>query len=266
VTIAFSEILLRLCVAVVLGAAVGLERERVESAAGLRTHALVSLGAALAVIASSYGFVDVTHAPNVVLDPSRVAAQVLSGIGFLGAGVIIFRKEIIRGLTTAASLWVVAAVGLAAGGGLYAAAVAATVLALAILAVMKPLERRLTASRHRQLVTVVIDRRTMTLDRLRGTIEQNGIVIDTLSARLQSDAAKSRCDLVLRGATTSALLALVQSLAMLDGVREVRSTFAIGHATPGGRPVDPSVAAAEADADEATAFEDGAVPASEEEP
>jgi uncharacterized membrane protein YhiD involved in acid resistance len=129
------------------------------SAAGLRTHALVCLGAALSVIVSTFGFRDAGHAQNIVLDPSRVAAQVISGIGFLGAGVIIFHKEIIRGLTTAASLWVVAAVGLAVGGGLYAAAVATSALALAILAVMKPLERRLTASRLRQLVTVGFDRR-----------------------------------------------------------------------------------------------------------
>lgn len=219
--------LLRLCVAVVLGAVIGIERERVESAAGLRTHALVCLGSALAAIVSSFGFRDAGHAPNVVLDPSRVAAQVISGIGFLGAGVIIFRKEIIRGLTTAASLWVVAAVGLAVGGGLYAAAAASTVLSLAILAVMKPLERRLTVSRRRQLVTVVLDRRKITLGDLRAIVEVSGIVIETIDARLTSDPSKDRCDLVLRNATTTRLLALLDDLSVREGIRDVRSSVAV---------------------------------------
>ncbi|HZO92780.1 MAG TPA: MgtC/SapB family protein [Candidatus Baltobacteraceae bacterium] len=232
-TIAFPELLLRLCVAVALGAAVGLERERVESAAGLRTHALVSLGAALAVITSSFGFHDVVRAPNVVLDPSRIAAQVLSGIGFLGAGVIIFRKEIIRGLTTAASLWVVAAVGLAVGGGLYWAATAATILALAILAVMKPLERRLTAARRRHVITVGFDARVLSLEALNAAIDRRGIVIETLTARLNADPAKSRCDVVVRDAAPSALLALIQRLAGMRGVRDVRSSIALGGARDG---------------------------------
>lgn len=143
--ISIQEMLLRLAVAAALGGLVGLERERVESAAGLRTHAIVALGAALFMLVSMFGFGDAVHPPGVVLDPSRVAAQIVTGIGFLGAGVIIFRKEIVRGLTTAASVWLVAALGMAVGGGLYLPAVGATVLALAILAVMKPLERRSTA-------------------------------------------------------------------------------------------------------------------------
>src|SRR6201999_718256 len=129
------ESVLRLCVAAALGGVVGLERERLEWVAGLRTHMLVCLGAALVMIVSSFGFADVIG-PGVVLDPSRVAAQVVSGIGFLGAGTILFlRQEVIRGLTTAASLWTVAAVGLAVGNGLYTAAIGATVLIVIILAV-----------------------------------------------------------------------------------------------------------------------------------
>jgi len=139
------ELVLRLVLAAALGGAIGWERERLLWAAGLRTHMLVCLGAALAMIVSAFAFSDILQQwPRVVLDPSRIAAQVISGIGFLGAGTIMFmyRENVIRGLTTAAGLWTVAAIGLAVGGGMYAAAVTATAVAWVILAVLKPLERR----------------------------------------------------------------------------------------------------------------------------
>ena len=96
-----TTVLLRLAVATLLGALIGLERERLERAAGLRTHALVALASALIMIVSGYGFAELGATPR---DPTRMAAQVVSGIGFLGAGVIIFRKNAVRGLTTAASI------------------------------------------------------------------------------------------------------------------------------------------------------------------
>lgn len=111
-----EQVILRLVVAAVLGGLLGLERERLEWAAGMRTHALVSLGSALFMVVSILGFSDILNEQHVVLDPLRVAAQVASGIGFIGAGTIILRREIVKGLTTAASLWAVAAVGLAVGG------------------------------------------------------------------------------------------------------------------------------------------------------
>src|ERR1700742_4007569 len=116
--IAHWDIALRLAVAALLGSLVGFERERLLWAAGLRTHMLVSVGSCLIMIVSAYGFSNVLG-PHVILDPSRVAAQVVSGIGFLGAGSIILCNEVVKGLTTAASLWAVAAIGLAVGGGLY---------------------------------------------------------------------------------------------------------------------------------------------------
>jgi putative Mg2+ transporter-C (MgtC) family protein len=139
------ELVLRLVLAAALGGAIGLERERLMWAAGLRTHMLVCVGACLAMIVSAYAFQDVLSS-HVVLDPSRIAAQVVSGIGFLGAGMIIFRNDAVKGLTTAASVWAVAGVGLAAGSGLYTAAVAATVIMLAILAALKPFEEQYRAS------------------------------------------------------------------------------------------------------------------------
>jgi putative Mg2+ transporter-C (MgtC) family protein len=138
-----GQLIIRLLVAAVLGSAIGIDRERLVWAAGLRTHMLVCVGSCLFMIVSAFGFADILGTPRVILDPSRIAAQVVSGIGFLGAGSILLRGEVVRGLTTAASLWTVAAIGLAVGGGLYIEAVAATVVILIILAGIKPLEERM---------------------------------------------------------------------------------------------------------------------------
>lgn len=138
--------LLRLGFALVLGAVVGLERERGERTAGLRTHALVALGSCLIIIVSAFGFADILGTRNVVLDPSRIAAQVVSGVGFLGAGTILLRKEIVKGLTTAAAIWVVAAIGLACGAGLLVEAIVTTIFTIVILTLLKPLRRRLHRS------------------------------------------------------------------------------------------------------------------------
>ncbi|KLU63829.1 MULTISPECIES: MgtC/SapB family protein [Desulfosporosinus] len=119
------EIALRLLLACIFGGIVGLERERNDSSAGFRTHILVSLGSALIMILSMYGFTNFT---SVNKDPARLAAQVVSGIGFLGAGTILRDKTSIRGLTTAASLWVVSAIGLATGAGFYFSATLVTFL------------------------------------------------------------------------------------------------------------------------------------------
>src|SRR6202451_1751525 len=107
-----------LSVALVLSAAIGLEREIRQKSAGLRTHTLVGVGAALFMLISKYGFTDVLEPRLIVLDPSRVAAQVVTGVGFLGAGLIFVRRDSVRGLTTAASIWVTAAIGSACGGRL----------------------------------------------------------------------------------------------------------------------------------------------------
>ncbi len=138
-----TEIALRLALATLFGAAIGLERERKNWTAGMRTHMMVCMGSALIMMVSAHGFNEVLGKEGVGLDPSRVAAQVVSGIGFIGAGTILFLKQgVVRGLTTAAGLWTVAGIGLATGGGMYFAAVAATILALFILWIIQPLEAR----------------------------------------------------------------------------------------------------------------------------
>lgn len=126
------EFLLRLFCAAVLGGIIGLEREYRSKEAGFRTHFLVALGSALFMIVSAYGFSDAMDNELQRWDVSRVVAQVVSGIGFIGAGTIIFRKteNMVSGLTTAAGLWVTAAIGLACGGGMYILAIGSTLMVL----------------------------------------------------------------------------------------------------------------------------------------
>ena len=126
------DILIRLLVAAALTGAIGLERELRDRAAGLRTHMLVGVGSALFTIVSAYGWGDFqfSTAEGVVFDPTRIAAQIVTGIGFLGAGAIIRQGLSVRGLTTAAGLWVVAAIGMAVGAGYYSAALIATGIVL----------------------------------------------------------------------------------------------------------------------------------------
>jgi putative Mg2+ transporter-C (MgtC) family protein len=138
----WSEILIRLSLASLFGALIGLERERKDWTAGLRTHMMVCVGSCLTMMVSAFGFSDILGTEHVVLDPSRIAAQVISGIGFIGAGTILFLKQgTIRGLTTASGLWTVAAIGLATGSGLYFAAGTTTIVALIILWALQPLEQ-----------------------------------------------------------------------------------------------------------------------------
>ena len=121
----------RLFVAGLMGVLIGLEREYRAKEAGYRTHFLVALGTALMMIVSQYGFTDVLKADLIHLDPSRLAAQVVSGIGFIGAGtIILLQKQVVRGLTTAAGVWATAGIGLAVGAGMYLLGIAATLMVL----------------------------------------------------------------------------------------------------------------------------------------
>jgi putative Mg2+ transporter-C (MgtC) family protein len=128
-------------VALLLSGAIGLEREIHQKDAGLRTHILVGVGAALFMLVSKYGFTDVLEKGLIVLDPSRMAAQVVSGIGFLGAGLIFVRRDAVRGLTTAAAIWVTPAVGSAAGAGLLVLAALTTGIYFVVTLVL-PIARR----------------------------------------------------------------------------------------------------------------------------
>jgi putative Mg2+ transporter-C (MgtC) family protein len=223
------ELVLRLAVAAILGGLIGLERERLEWAAGMRTHALVSLGSALFMVVSIFGFSDILDERHVILDPSRVAAQVASGIGFIGAGTIIFRREVVKGLTTAASIWAVAAVGLAVGGGMFLAAISATLLALALLVLAKPVKQRLFPKRKEARRVRLVLRRDTSLAELRSEIEASEVPLERIVVRPGSSAGEDDAELVLgKGSQEEELLSLVEGLRRVSGVREVNSALMNG--------------------------------------
>lgn len=146
-------LLLPVLLALVLTTTIGLEREARAKSAGLRTHALVGIGSAVFMVISKYGFSDMLGIDHVALDPTRIAAQIVSGIGFLGGGLIFVRQDAVRGLTTAATVWLVAAVGMACGAGLPVLAMAATAGHFIITRGLPPLAR-ITARRRRQPPTL----------------------------------------------------------------------------------------------------------------
>jgi putative Mg2+ transporter-C (MgtC) family protein len=124
------DFIIRIGVAGLLGAMIGIEREIRSKEAGLKTHFLVAVGSALIMVVSKYAFSDIVFENHTSLDPSRIAAQVVSGVGFLGAGTIIIQKQAVKGLTTAAGLWATAGIGLAIGAGMYVVGIGATILVL----------------------------------------------------------------------------------------------------------------------------------------
>jgi putative Mg2+ transporter-C (MgtC) family protein len=211
------ELIARLLLAAALGSVVGWERERLQWAAGLRTHMLVAVGSCLMIVVSAYGFSAVLG-PRVILDPSRVAAQVVSGIGFLGAGSIILRNEAIKGLTTAASVWAVAGVGLAAGAGLYTAAVAATIIVLVILAGLKPLEERFRASRTNLELRIKARRDGLSLGLVEKTLGGRAGRVKQVVVRPADDDGEDDVSLMLTRVSAADTADIIQRLRAVDGV------------------------------------------------
>ncbi|HEX7326617.1 MAG TPA: MgtC/SapB family protein [Rhodanobacteraceae bacterium] len=233
------EIAVRLLLAAALGAVIGFDRERHTWVAGLRTHMLVCLGSALVMIVSAYAFSNILQQwPRVVLDPSRIAAQVVSGIGFLGAGTIMFmhRENTIRGLTTAAGLWTVAAIGLAVGGGMYAAGVIATAVAWVILAAVKPLERRIAVRRQTPGLRVTFAERA-SLAAIERVLTGRKLPASTIVTRLVPDAGDEVTLEFARGFERAAQAELADALRRVPGVQSVT----IEAVPPGGlgAPIEP---------------------------
>ncbi len=216
----WQEMITRLVVAAVLGGLVGIERQRLDWAAGLRTHMLVCLGSALTMIVSSYGFSDILGTPNVNLDPSRVAAQVISGIGFLGAGTILFLKhEEIRGLTTAAGLWTVAAIGLAAGGGLYLAAAVTTFMVLIILVVAKPYKKRINRLNQQNEIHLLVNAGAGSLEAIGQLLEESNLSFLQINLRHSDKPGLDDVFIRLnRKVAQQALLSVISGLQQLPGV------------------------------------------------
>lgn len=221
--IPYQEVVSRLLLAALLGAIIGANRGRLEWAAGLRTHMLVSVGAALAMIVSAFGFADVLHHPNIVLDPSRIAAQVISGVGFLGAGTILFlqREQVIRGLTTAAGLWAVSAIGLAAGSGMFFAAITTTVVIWIILALLKPIERRfIQKQRRRPRISARLDG-GQPLAAVEETLARQHLATFKIILRRQDNDEDVVDVLFDHAVRQEQLVELVDNLRKVEGLRDV---------------------------------------------
>ena len=214
------ELIARLLGAAVLGGVVGFERERLLWAAGLRTHMLVCVGSALIIIVSAYGFNDVIG-KNIVLDPSRIAAQVVSGVGFLGAGTILFRGEAVKGLTTAASLWAVAGIGLAAGSGLYVAATACTVIILIVLAGMKPIEERYRNRIQTRTLVVLAERDRFTLDTLKEAAGPNARRIQQFVLKQTGTKEVDEAEVAFARLPEAAVREIAARIKALPGIRQV---------------------------------------------
>jgi putative Mg2+ transporter-C (MgtC) family protein len=213
------EGLLRLVLAALLAGAIGIERELREQEAGLRTHMLVCVGATMFMIVGVYGWADyqLGNDIGVVVDPSRVASYVVSGIGFLGAGAIIRHGINVRGLTTAASLWVVAAIGVGVGAGMYGLSVATTalvLLALWPLAQVKNLLAGRRATARRLAVALAPDASVVSA---LAAIEESGFDLESIEVAEEEDAR--RLDVVLSTQADADLGELLDSVAGLEGVR-----------------------------------------------
>ncbi|MDO3412807.1 MgtC/SapB family protein [Saccharibacillus sp. CPCC 101409] len=182
-----THILLRLLCAVLLGGLIGWERERSSHAAGLRTHILVCVGSALIMLLSMYGFVAFIKEPSVRVDPARLATAVISGIGFLGAGTILFTGKSITGLTTAASLWVVAAIGLAVGAGFYFASMFTTLIVFLTLLVLNVVEQRYIRGHHTHVVTIRGRTGTGLMEKVSDLMKEKEVRVRKMEVHLKSE-------------------------------------------------------------------------------
>jgi putative Mg2+ transporter-C (MgtC) family protein len=229
-TISYAETAARLLLTVLLCGLIGLERETRDQAAGFRTHILLGLGAALFTLVSAYAFPEFTGAAlesngrGVQFDPTRIAAQIVTGVGFLGAGAIIRRGINVRGLTTAASIWAAAAIGMAAGAGFYFGAVATTAVALATLYLLRGV-RIFVVSRFSTnfgVLSVTFEGPGRQISEVTRALEQQDIRVRNTDAELEDDHA--RYDLQLRVPPNSDMQKILEEISDLPGVKRVAIT------------------------------------------
>ncbi len=216
------DLSVRLIVAAALGLAVGFEREIHGHPAGLRTHMLVASGSALFTVISAYGFRDFAGNPASPIDPTRIAAQIVSGIGFLGAGAILKDGIVIRGLTTAASLWATSAVGMAAGAGEYVIAAVATGTILVSLWPINMLAERLHGTAVPEVQVRLSMERLESLGDVTGILVGHRLEIGQISTQ-RLGKSSFRADLAVRGRTPSVITSAIAAIDELDGV-EIIST------------------------------------------
>lgn len=210
----------RLGLAALVGLVIGLERQLNQHEAGMRTHALVALGAAMFTIAGAYGFADVARTPNV--DPARVAAQVASGIGFIGAGMIIRQGPSIRGLTSAATLWLTGALGVAAGAGASLATIIATAIVLVTLVGLR-VAKPSVASLSSKIVTIEIqyEQGKGTLRPVLDSLERHHLRVEDLKIRDDTETSLRQVFVTVAGRKLSELDDLTNEMRRWGEVRHV---------------------------------------------
>ncbi|MBO8159390.1 MgtC/SapB family protein [Thermosyntropha sp.] len=213
------EIIFKLTLACILGALIGLERESLNRPAGLRTYTLVCVGSALAMIVSLDMYFDYYHTVNA--DPGRIAAQVVSGIGFLGAGTIMREGATVRGLTTAAGLWVVACIGLAVGAGLYAPAVATTLLILFVLIYFVRFEHRFTGLREYKGLSLIVEDRPGQVGIIGSILGEMGVSIKNIQLNRMENDTELEIELLVNLPGSVAIGDVVEELAAARGVKSV---------------------------------------------
>ncbi|OGO53138.1 MAG: hypothetical protein A2V84_14455 [Chloroflexi bacterium RBG_16_70_13] len=217
------DLALRLVVAAALGGAIGAEREIHNHPAGIRTHMLVALGAGLFTVLSIFGFGLEGSGSQGLVDPTRIAAQIVSGIGFLGAGAILKDGVIIRGLTTAASLWATAAVGMAAGAGEYILAIVAAVIILVSLWPINALAERLHGANRLEVELRLTMSRVDELGLVSAALAASKIEILTVQTQRAGKGAY-RADLAIRGRSTAVIASALEAVEAIPGVDIVSST------------------------------------------
>lgn len=210
-----------LLVTFVLTGLIGLERQFRQKSSGFRTHVLVGMGAATFTLVSGLGFSTVLG-EEVVLDPSRIAAQIVSGIGFLGAGVIFLRRDLVVGLTTAATIWVTAAVGMAAGAGMIVLASALTALDLLCLMVLAPLMRRIPTEDRRSVLRIVYEDGRGVLRQLLTDATEAGFTASIVSTSRHRSGSEMLVEMDVRFQGRPPVQRLIPQLDDVDGVRSIR--------------------------------------------
>lgn len=222
--ITFVDALLRLGAALFLGALIGLERESDEQSAGVRTNALVSLGCALFTIISAYGFLSFTNLSHVQVDPTRIASYIVAGIGFLGGGTIFIQKDPqkVKGLTTAAAIWVVAAIGMACGAGMYREAILVTVLVLIVLFILRFVINRFLGDETKSQ-RLEIELQSANADQciamLYDVCERHNVKMKNLKVHVQHDVNKIILTCHVNRATS--LIPVINAIRSYEGVRTV---------------------------------------------
>ena len=212
----------RVTLAAVLADVIGYDREHVQRNAGMRTHILVAIGAALVMCSGEYL---ASQYPNSSIDPARIGAQVVSGIGFLCAGTIIKEGISVRGLTTASSLWCVSCVGLAAGCGNVVLAVATTVLILIVLRVLRTMAHSRRKKANRLVLQLVLSMEGQTIVNLQEDLERMGCIIDEFSFAIDTKNLKRHVYAHLTLPDRDNLAPLMEGLSRIEGVASVESVY-----------------------------------------